>query len=595
MCVPLLLPLAAVHTEVWDFLLKLLALLMAALLMGAVAEWLRQSAIVGYLVAGTIVGPSLLGWVSDQERMLGIAELGVAMLLFVIGLEFSPRQLLALGRVPLLAGPLQVVVTLLAGAGMALSFGVDARGAFVIGALVALSSTASVLRLLSDRAEVDSPHGRTTLGILLIQDIAVIPLTLVVTALIGGGSIGAIAWQLILLLAAAAGLIAAFYVVVTFAVPPALLLPTWRRNRDLPILLAVVLALGAAWSAQRLGVSPALGAFLAGVLLAISPFSTQIRADVQPLATVLVTLFFASVGMLADLAWLIDNLAVVLTVVVIIVLGKALIVTLLTWLCGQPLRLGVATACCLAQVGEFSFVLATIAHGKGPGGPLLSDAAFRTLISATIVTLVLTPYLVAMAPRLGLAFQDLPLRRPRAAGAWTRAEGESLEALGASPSSSSSANLTFSPQLAPVPREADRLIIIGFGPAGQRVAEEILSRETVGHPVCRMIIVDLNPENLEIARRYGLVAQLGDATQTHILEHAGIHEARAVVVTVPTTSIVRQLIHLTRQLAPGVPVFARCRYHIHHWLLTSAGAHVVIDEESQVGQRLAEELLEHAF
>ncbi len=577
---PLSLPVAAVGTEVWDFLLKLLALLVAALLMGAVAERLRQSAIVGYLFAGTIVGPSLLGWVSDQERMLGIAELGVAMLLFVIGLEFSPRQLIALGRVPLLAGPLQVVVTLVTGAAVAISCGTAGREAFVIGAMVALSSTASVLRLLSDRAEVDSPHGRTTLGILLIQDIAVIPLMLVVTALSGGGSLGGIAWQLVLSLAAATGLIAAFFLVFTYVVPPVLLLPTWRRNRDLPILLAIVLALGAAWSAQRLGISPALGAFLAGVMLAISPFATQIRADVQPLATVLVTLFFASVGMLADLAWLIDNLAVVVTVVVIIVVGKALIVAALAWFCGQPLRLAVATACCLAQVGEFSFVLATIAHGDVPGGPLLSDAAFRTLVSATIITLVLTPYLVALAPRAGLAFQGLlPRRELRAERRGLRGEDESLNS-----------------QLSPlVPPEADRLVIIGFGPAGQRVAEEILSRETVGHPACKIMVVDLNPENLEVAKRYGLAAQLGDATQTHILEHAGIHEARAVVITVPTTPIVRQLIHLVRQLAPGVPVFARCRYHIHHWLLTSAGAHVVIDEESQVGQRLAEELLEHAF
>lgn len=575
---------AAEPSETWDFLLKLLALLGGALLMGAVAERLRQSAIVGYLVAGTIVGPSLLGWVSDEARMLGIAELGVAMLLFVIGLEFSPRQLLALGRVPLMAGPLQVVVTLLAGAVVAFLFGLAGRESFVVGSMIALSSTASVLRLLSDRAEIESPHGRTALGILLIQDIAVIPLMLVVTALSGGGTIGGSAWQLVVSLAAAVALIGTFYVVFTYLVPPVLLLPTWRRNRDLPILLAIVLALGAAWTANTLGLSPAMGAFLAGVLLAISPFATQIRADVQPLATVLVTLFFASVGMLADLAWLIDNLAVVITVVVIIVLGKALIVGALAWICGQPLRFAVATACCLAQVGEFSFVLATIAHGEGPGGPLLSDAAFRTLISATIITLVMTPYLVARAPRVGLALGGLlPQRVERAPGKAERgkrtAESASLD----------SQRSTLKAQ------EPGCLVIIGFGPAGQRVAEEMLARETGGRAGCEMIVVDLNPDNLEVARRYGLIAQLGDATQTHILEHAGIHEARAVVITVPTTTIVRQLIHLVRQLAPGVPVFARCRYHIHHWLLTSAGAHFVIDEESQVGQRLADELVRQIY
>jgi len=387
-------------------------------------------------------------------------------------------------------------------------------------------------------------------------------------------------WQLAVSLLAAAALISAFYVVLTYLIPPVLLLPTWRRNRDLPILLAIVVALGAAWAAHRLGLSPALGAFVAGVLLAISPFATQIRADVQPLTTVLVTLFFASVGMFADLLWLVQNAALVVGLVVIIVAGKAIIVALLAWLCGQPLRLAVATACCLAQVGEFSFVLATIAHGNGAEGPLLSDEAFRALVTATILTLVLTPYLVAVAPRAGVAIQRL---LPRFAHGYHRRTG--LDE--------------------PSPEEGDRaakvspkrgcILIIGFGPAGQRVAEEVLSRETARRPGCTIMVVDLNPDNLEVAKRYGLDAQLGDATRPEILEHAGLYDADAVVITVPTSTIVRQLIHLVRQLAPGVLIFARCRYHLHHWLLTSAGAHVVIDEENQVGQRLAQALLEEAL
>jgi CPA2 family monovalent cation:H+ antiporter-2 len=569
--------LAAVESGVWEFLLKVLALLAAALLFGCLAERLRQSAIVGYLFAGTIVGPSVLGLVSDQERMLGIAELGVALLLFVIGLEFSPRQLMGLGKVPLLAGPLQVLITLVAGAVVAMAFGLSGKSAVVVGSMVALSSTASVLRLLSDRAEIDSPHGRTTLGILLIQDVAVIPLMLIVTALVGGGSVNSILGQLAISLAAAAALIAAFYLVFTYLVPPVLLLPTWRRNRDLPILLAIVVALGASWAAHRLGLSPALGAFLAGVLLAISPFATQIRADIQPLTTVLVTLFFASVGMFADVLWLVENAALVVGIVIIIVAGKILIVALLAWLCGQPLRLAVATACCLAQVGEFSFVLATIAHGNGPDGPLLSDAAFRALVTATILTLVLTPYLVAQAPRAGVAIQRL---LPRFAHGY-HLRGSEL----AAPAEETDRTVR-------APDKRGCILIIGFGPAGQRVAEEVLSRETARRPGCTIIVVDLNPDNLEVAKRYGLIAQVGDATRTEILEHAGIYDADAVVITVPTSAIVRQLIHLVRQLAPGVPIFARCRYHLHHWLLTSAGAHVVIDEENQVGQRLAQALLE---
>jgi CPA2 family monovalent cation:H+ antiporter-2 len=568
--------LAAVDMHVWDGLLQVLALLAIALLCGGVAERLRQSAIVGYLVAGTIVGPSVLGWVSDREGMLGIAELGVALLLFVIGLEFSPRQLMALGRVPMIAGPLQVVLTLLAGALIGKSFGLAGQESIVVGSMVALSSTASVLRLLYDRAEIDSPHGRTTLGVLLIQDFAVIPLMLIVSALARGGTALSFVGQLAISLLAAIVLIGGFYLLFTFIVPRLLQLPTWRRNRDLPVLLAVVLALGASWTAHRLNLSPALGAFVAGVLLAISPFATQIRADVQPLTTVLVTLFFASVGMLADLRWVIDNAALLAVVVTIIVLGKALIVGLLVWLMGQPLRLGVAAACCLAQVGEFSFVLATIAHGDRPQGPLLSDTAFRTLVTATIMTLVLTPYLVAAAPVLGAACQRF---LPRRSADTRRRRHEPADEQAAATAAESRAG------------RQGGVLIIGFGPAGQRVAEELMARQSFGASGRPIMVVDLNPENLRIASRYGLTAQLGDATQSEILEHAGVLKCDAVVIAVPTTSIVRQLIHLVRHLAPGVPIFARCRYHIHHWLLSGAGADVVIDEENQVGHRLAQALI----
>lgn len=556
---------AAEQVGVWDSLLDVLLLLGVAMVAGVVAERLRQSAVVGYLLAGTLVGPHALGWVSSQEHIFQIAELGVALLLFTIGLEFSPRQLLQLGRVPLVAGPLQVVLTTLAGMGVGLLAGLGIREALVVGTMTALSSTACVLRVLRDRAELDSQYGRVSLGILLVQDAAVVPLVLIVTALAGGGAAGTIVTKMAVSILLALLLVGVFYAVFNWMIPRVLIMPTWRRNRDLPVLLTVCLAGGAAWSAQALDLSPALGAFVAGVLLAVSPFATQIQADIQPLRALLVTLFFAAIGLFGDAVWFVDNLSLVLAIVAAIVIGKALIVAVLTWLVRLPIQFAVAAGFTLAQIGEFSFVLATIARGSGGGEPLLSEATFRALVSATILALLMTPYLVAMGPRLGSWIEGR--RREGGISKWL--------SHGTPPS-----------PLPPSPSEvSEAILIIGFGPAGQRLAEELLADHRE-----RLVVVDMNIENVDIAKLYGIDAHVGDATQTDVLLHAGIQRAQVVVIAVPNPSAVRRLIHQTRHFAPEVTIIARSRHHIYRWELLRAGAHWVVDEEDQVGLRLADEV-----
>ena len=391
----------AIDIGIWDALRDVLLLLLVALLLGTVAERLRQSAIVGYLIAGMVIGPNVLGWISKQQEIYHIAELGVALLLFVIGLEFSPKRLLELGKRSIGTGVLQIIVTAVATWGIAWGIGIGGREAVVIGMMIAMSSTACVLRLLTDRAELESIHGRSSLGILLVQDVAVVPMMLAVSAMAGNQSLGSTVGKLSLSVLLAAALVGAFYFVFTYVVPRLFRQRVWRRNRDLPILLAVVLAFGCAWAAQQLRLSPALGAFAGGVLLAVSPFATQIRADVRPLSTVLVTLFFAAIGMFGDLLWLLQNGLLVAAIVLGILVGKSLIIAVLARLFGQPWRYAVATGLCLAQIGEFSFVLATIAQSPADGMSLMSATTFRALVSATIISLLLTPYLVAVAPRLG--------------------------------------------------------------------------------------------------------------------------------------------------------------------------------------------------
>lgn len=551
---------AVVDFGVWDALRDVLLLLLAALLLGTIAERLRQSVIVGYLIAGTVVGPNCLGWISKQQEIYYIAELGVALLLFAIGLEFSPKRLLTLSEKSLRTGMAQIVVTAAIAWAVAKAAGIGVQEALVVGMMIAMSSTACVLRLLKDRAELDGIHGKAALGILLVQDVAVVPMMLAVSAMAGNQSLGSVAGKLSLGIALAVALIGVFYCLFTFVVPHLLSQQAWRQNRDLPILLAMILALGCAWSAHQVNLSPALGAFAGGVLLAVSPFATQIRADVRPLNTVLVTLFFAAIGMFGDPWWLLQNWAIVVAIVSAIVIGKPLIVAILAIAFGQPWRYAIATGLCLAQIGEFSFVLATIAHTQVDGAALMSVATFRALVSATIISLLLTPYLVAVAPRAASWLAPLISRTPFVTSGIQEAS-----------QTDGSAEVT-----------SDLILIIGFGPAGQRVAEGLIRRDGD-----RIVVLDMNRDCVVIAHRYGLRSVLGDATQTEILEHAGIYDARVVVLAVSDQNTTRQLIYHVRDLCPDTHIIARSRYHVCHWEFLNAGAHEVVDEEDEVGKQLA--------
>jgi CPA2 family monovalent cation:H+ antiporter-2 len=537
----------------WTVLLDILILLGAALLLGTIAEQLRQSAMLGYLVAGTLVGPNVLGFVRPGEHVSGIADLGVALLLFTIGLEFSFRRLRRLGRTALLGGSLQIGLTMLATGGVAAAFGLDGRAAIALGAMVALSSTACVLRLFADRGEVDSLHGRSALGILLFQDLAVIPLMLLMTMLGGEHTPAEGAIILGRTLLAAVALAGGFWLLSNFVAPRALNIERWAANRELPILLACVLALGSAYAAQAAGLSAATGAFVAGVLLGESPFATQIRADVAALRTLLVTLFFASIGLIGDPAWAIGHWHLVGAVVLLIVAGKALVVWPVLRAIGQPSGIALATGLCLAQVGEFSFVLAGMAR---PPASIISEDVFRLIVSATIATLFLTPLLVAAAPRVA----DLVDARGR------RRRGERA------------------PPAPAEDREAARrpIVVVGFGPAGQAVAHALLRRHRE-----EITVIELNARTAAAAERLGLRFLLGDAAHRDVLEHAGIARARVVAITVPDPGVARTIIHQCRRLAPQAAIIARSRYHVRRWELELAGARETLDEEETVGLRMA--------
>ncbi|NLH48002.1 MAG: sodium:proton exchanger [Myxococcales bacterium] len=529
--------------DLWVILSEMLLLLGAAFVLGAAAERLRQSAIIGYLLAGSLLGPFLF----NTEAVSGIAELGVSLLLFSLGLEFSLRRLRSLGPVAFGGGAVQVVGTLAVFAGVAALFR-SGPEALVIGAMAALSSTAVVLRVIADRGETDSVRGRNALGILLLQDMAVVPLVLLVTMLGTSGGEAGVIRQLGQAVAAAVVLAVVFYLLFYHLVPRLLFAGEMQRTRELVILLTILAALGSAWGAHALGLSPALGAFIAGMLLGESPFASQMNADIGTLKTLCVTLFFASIGMLAKPAFLFWHLPLVLAVVAIVLALKTLAAYGALRLFRQSRLISLATAISLAQIGEFSFVLATTAQREG----ILQGELFDLLVAVTIVTLFITPYLVAYARPLA----ERLLRRRANAGE-TEAAAD--------------------PDVA-------RVLIVGFGPAGQSVAAALRKHEI------RPAIVDQNPRTVLVAREQGLPAFLGDAGHGDVLLHAGVRRAEIVAVTVPNPQTSRQIIESVRALAGPKKVVARARYHVLRWEPEIAGATVVVDEEEQVGLKLAEEV-----
>jgi CPA2 family monovalent cation:H+ antiporter-2 len=421
--------------------------------------------------------------------------------------------------------------------------------------MAALSSTAVVLRVLVDRAAIDSIHGRNALGILLLQDIAVVPLVLMVTVLTQGGSAGEIALQLAKTLGGACILVVAFYLLFYHLVPRILMAQGLFANRELVVLLAIVIALGSVWVAHAVGLSPALGAFLAGMLLAESPFATQIRSDIVSLRTLFVTLFFTSVGMLADPLWLVQHLHWVITGLLLVFVFKTLIVYAVVRYFGNGPIHALATGFTLAQIGEFSFVLAATAHE----GALITADQFALVVSVTILSLLLAPYMVANAEKW-------------AAHTLIRIFKAKLPKTGQTQVQPSSAQM--------------HVLIIGFGPAGEQVAHALKSQDVHFH------IIELNPHTADKAKKMGLHVHIGDATGSEMLNHIGTQAICAAVITLPDPKTCRDVIANIRLLLPGIPILTRSRYHRYITDLQDRGATIVVDEESTVGLTLANSLID---
>lgn len=535
--------------EAWGLLGQIVVLLASALVLGGVLARFRQSPLLGYILAGMVLGgPGSVGLIQSETGIAVIAEIGVSLLLFSLGLEFSWKRLRSFGARSLIAGAIQVVGTAVAATLCSALFGLGTAESIAIGAMLSLSSTAAVLRILMELGEIDSLHGRASIAILLTQDVAIVPLAVLVTLLAGTGTASEVAFDVGRVVLLGAGLIVALYVVLNKIAVRALGALSLERNRELTVLMAVVVGLGSTWAAHSVGLSPALGAFVAGMFLGASPFATQVRADVSSLRIVLVTLFFAAAGMVADPLWIAEHALLVLGVTALVLAGKTVIVMVALRALGQPLGVALGAGLCLCQIGEFAFVLGGSAMERG----VIDSETYALVVSSAIVSLFATPYLVAAAPHAAAWLE----RRTRGSGA--------VHGAGACD-----------------PSRVPEVVIIGYGPAGQAVGRLLATRRV------RALVLDLNPDARERAERIGLTGEVGDALQVDVLEHAHVRTARWVVITLPALSASLTVLEHVRAMNPRAYVIVRTRYQMHLADFEAAGAHVVVDDEVEAGRRLS--------
>ena len=506
---------------------------------------LKIPSIVGFLLTGILVGPHGLGLVHTAHEGEAMAEIGVVLLLFTIGAEFSLRELLRIKRQVLVGGFLQVAFTVAALFWIGRYLGLSGPQAIFVGFLISLSSTAIVLKLLQERASIESPHGRLALAVLIFQDIAVVFMMLF-TPLLAGGAGDPV--RALLLLAGKGVLIIILAVVGAEWLVPWLLRQVARtRSRELFLLSVLVVCLAVAWLTASMGLSLALGAFLAGLIISESEYSHQALGNVLPFRDAFTSFFFISIGMLLDVRFLLQEPVFIFLGSVGALLVNGLITTLVALLLGYPLRTAVIAGISLAQVGEFAFVLSRTGLEHG----LLNGHTYQLFLTISVLTMLMTPSLIALAPRLADAVASWPWPKRLKDGLFAASLGLENDPIALK----------------------DHLIITGFGINGRNVAR---SARAAGIPY---VVIEMNPETVRLEKSKGESIYYGDASQAAVLEHAGVRNARVLVSTVPDPAASRRAIAEARVLNPGLHIIARTRFDQEVGNLYSLGADEVIPEE----------------
>ncbi len=536
-----------------ETLTDILLVFAVAVVVTLVFSRLRIPPLVGLFVAGALIGPKSLGLIRSADIVNELAEFGVIFLLFTLGLEFSFGRMRRLGMSILVAGPVQVVMTGAIVLGIARAAGQSMTQSFVLGMLVALSSTAVVLKTLGERAQIDSAIGRNSLGILVFQDILVVPMMLALPLLAGDRAAsdeGGLGLGGPALAAVVVGFVALVVILTRWVAPRVLFEAARSRSSDIFLMAVVTICFAVAALSAVLGLSLALGAFLAGLIVAESEYSHQALGYVLPFRNILMSLFFVSVGMLLDPKFLAEWWWMVLLASAALITLKTLTGALAVRSIGYPSGVAISTGMTLGQVGEFSFVLAAAAATYS----LLPTDLEQGFLAVAVVTMALTPIVIAQTGRIGrFADRWLVIRRGRQRKS-AAAEGR--------------------------PAHTDHLLIVGYGLSGRNLAR--VARE-FGFPYS---VVELNPRTVRQETRRDEPLYFGDATNEAVLEQAGAAHARAAAVVIGDPVATRGIVAQLRRLGPSLYIIARTRFVSEVQPLCALGANEVVPEEFETSVQI---------
>src|SRR5881396_3208330 len=523
----------------------------ASLVVVLVFHRLRLPALPGFIVAGVVLGPNALGLIPDVHRVEGLAEVGVILLLLTIGIEFSLSRLREMGRVVPAAAAAQVGLTVAATGAAAAAGTTRWQVALFLGFLAALSSTAIVLKLLTEKGDIDTPHGRLATGVLIFQDLCVVPMMLALPFLAGRAAGSAAG--LVVAFGKAALVVVGVLVAARTVVPRVLAEILKTRSRELFLIAIILVGTLTALGTEAVGASLALGAFLAGLVISESDYAHQAMAELLPFRDIFISLFFVAVGMLVQLDVVLQHPALTFAGVAVLLSGKTLTAAV------GPARLALLAGLAVSQIGEFSFVLAR--EGRAAG--LLPGALYQSFLAVAVFTMILTPFLLQGGPAL-LDRLDRVIRLDRVLPGLRPQE--------------------VAPATEPL---ADHVVIAGLGLNGRNLAAAL---RAIRVPY---LIVELNPQTVRHARAQGEPAFYGDATREEILRALGVDRARLFVVAISDPAATRRMVRVARGLNPTLHIIARTRYVVEIPELARLGANVVIPEEFETSIEIFTRVLAH--
>jgi CPA2 family monovalent cation:H+ antiporter-2 len=502
----------------------------------------RIPVIVGLLLTGAMAGPHGLGLISQVHEVENLAEIGVVSLLFTIGMGLSFENMLQMGKAALLGGSIQVLLSCLLGFAAAKFAGVGTGEAIFLGFLLAHSSTTILLKVFQERAELHSPHCRTSLAVNLFQDIVSIPMMLAIPLLAGshdnaGGST-------LMIFVKGIAVVALSILAAKYVVPQLLYQIARTRSRELFMLSLIVICFGIAWLTSSIGLSLALGAFLAGLIVSESPYTQQALGDVMPFRDVFTSFFFVSVGMLLNFGFIFKYPMLIIGITIAVLFSKTIIGGFATFLLGYPRRTILLTGLALCSVGEFSFVLSQ----AGMAGGLLQENVYQTFLAVSVLTMIATPFIINAGPRLAsaLAGVPLPIKHRTTAPTPPKDLQETLH---------------------------DHLIIVGFGVNGRNLSR---AAKSAGIPY---VILEMNPVTVRVESKKGEPIYYGDATQRAVLEYIGIKTARVMVVAISDPIATRSITAVANRINSGLYIIARTRFLQEMQPLYKLGADEVVPED----------------